>query len=101
MSDSTQCAAIGKAARLTNEEEWLLLSRGSDWPLMFLVEQCCHDGELLDLSLRETRMRRFPIEAAMECEEAIANVPREYAKELFFLVHWAVRIERARRRGHP
>jgi len=82
-------------------EEWLLSLDGSYWPLQFLIEQCCHDGELLDLALRETRMSQFPIEAAMACEEAISRVPLDYSDELFFMIYWSVRIERARRRGHP
>lgn len=82
-------------------EEWIDFLYRSDWPLLFLIEQCCHDGELLDLALRETRMRAFPIEAAVACEHAIARVPLDYADELFFMVYWAVRIERARRRGRP
>lgn len=82
-------------------QDWLMSLGGSYWPLWFLVEQSCFDGELLDRDLRETRLAKFPLEAIAACEQAIASVPMDYADELFFMVYWAVRIERARRRGRP
>ena len=82
-------------------EEWLQAIFESRWPLLFLIEQCCHDGELLDRDLRATRLSRFPHDAIGACEEAIAAAPPEYEDKLFFMIHWAVRIERARRRGRP
>lgn len=82
-------------------EEWLEAVNGSYWPLWFLIEQSCHDGEILDRDLRATRLAKYPLDAIAACEEAIASVPVEYETELFFIVHWAVRIERARRRGRP
>ena len=33
-------------------EEWLESLFESYWPLLFLIEQSCHDGELLDRDLR-------------------------------------------------
>lgn len=82
-------------------EEWLEAVWGSHWPLLFLIEQSCHDGELLDQDLRVTRLARYPLDAICACEEAIACVPWEYEKQIFFMIYWAVRIERARRRGRP
>ena len=82
-------------------EEWIGSLYRSYWPLWLLIEQSCHDGELLDLDLRATRLARFPPDAIAACEQAIGAVPQEYADELFFMVYWAVRIERARRRGRP
>src|SRR5687767_1555677 len=72
-------------------EEWLQSLVESYWPLLFLVEQCCHDGELLGRDLRASRLARFPHDAIAACEEAIAAVPEEHATELFFMIHWAVR----------
>ena len=68
-------------------------------PILFLIERCCHDGELLGRDLRETRLARFPLDTAIACERAIASVPLEIAESTFFLIYWAVRIERARRKG--
>jgi hypothetical protein len=82
-------------------EDWLIRLNEGNAPLLFLVEQACHDGELLDRQLRATRLAKFPISWIGACEEAIASVSPEYSDELFFLVYWAVRIERAARRGHP
>ena len=82
-------------------DEWVESLFESHWPLPFLIEQCCHDGELLPRDLRGTRLAAFPHDAIGACEQAIAAVPEEYATELFFMIHWAVRIERARRRGRP
>lgn len=82
-------------------EDWLVRLTDSNAPLLFLVEQCCHDGELLDRQLRATRLAKFPLPWIAACEEAIASVSPDYADELFFLVYWSVRIERARRRGTP
>lgn len=78
---------------------WLESVEGNVWPILFLIEQCCHDGELMDLGFRETRLAKFPLDAAIACERAIASVPEEIAEDVFFVVYWAVRIERARRRG--
>jgi hypothetical protein len=80
---------------------WLESLEGNYWPILFLIEQCCHDGGLLDLELRERRLSKFPLDAAIACEQAIASVPAEIAESLFFTIYWAVRIERARRRGRP
>lgn len=82
-------------------EEWLEDVDRSFWPLFFLIEQCCHDGELLELQMRESRLRRFPMESVQACEAAIASVPIERADDLFRVVSQAVRIERARRRNSP
>lgn len=71
------------------------------WPIFFLIEQCCHDGELLDLDLRETRLKKFPLDAAVASERAIGSVPEEIAESLFFLIYWVVRSEQAGRRGKP
>jgi hypothetical protein len=82
-------------------EDWLVFLTSHNAPLLFLIEQACHDGELLDRQLRATRLAKFPLAWIGACEEAIAAVPKDCADELFFMVYWSVRIERARRRGHP
>lgn len=82
-------------------EDWLMSLNRSYWPLWLLIEQSCRDGKLLERDLRATRLAKFPLEAIAACQVAIESVPQEYADELFFLVHWSVRIERARRRGRP
>jgi len=82
-------------------EEWLASLDRSNWPLWLLIEQSCHDGELLDRDLRLTRISSFPLGAIVACEELIASVPPDFEKELLFMVHWSVRIERARRLGRP
>ena len=82
-------------------DEWIHSLFESQWPLLFLIEQSCHDGELLDEDLRKTRLAKFPLDAIVANEEAIAAAPNGYEDALFFMIHWAVRIERARRRGRP
>jgi hypothetical protein len=94
-------AGFGEIPLGPEVENWLILLTDSNAPLLFLVEQACHDGELLDRQLRATRLAKFPLPWIAACEEAIAAVPADYANELFFMIYWAVRIERARRRGHP
>jgi hypothetical protein len=78
-------------------EAWLESIWCSDWPLQFLIERCCDDGELLPLELRETRLKVFPLAAVLACEDAIASAPCDYEDELFFIISWALRIDRARR----
>jgi len=78
-------------------DEWLESFWWSRWPVLFLIERCCHDGEVLTLDLRETRMMGFPIDAIAACEHALATVPADYEQELFFIVSWAVRFERGSR----
>ena len=68
-------------------EEWLESVFGSYWPLLFLIEQSCHDGELLDRDLRLTRLAKFPLDALAACEEAIATVPPDHEDKLFFMIH--------------
>src|SRR5690242_10792722 len=53
-------------------ENWLILLTDISAPLLFLVEQACHDGELLDRQLRATRLAKFPLPWIHACEEAIA-----------------------------
>ena len=78
-------------------QDWLDSIERSLWPVFFLIEQCCHDAELLDLQFRESRLCRFPIQGIQACEAAIASVPPEHADDLFRVIWQAVRIERARR----
>lgn len=101
IEDDLGAAGIWDFPECEDIYEWLASLEGNYWPILFLIERCCHDGELLDIDIRETRMAKFPLEAAVACERAIASVPEEIADDLFFLVYWAVRIERARRRGRP
>jgi hypothetical protein len=82
-------------------DEWIDSIYSSDWPLLFLIERCCDDGELLPLQIRESRLKGFPLESLWACESAIASAPLAYERQLFFMISWAVRIERARRHdGH-
>ena len=71
----------------------------SGFPLCFLIERCCHDGELMPRDLRQSRLSAFPPAWRVACEAAIAAAPVEDAYELFFFVYWSVRLERARRRA--
>jgi hypothetical protein len=92
-------AGYGDLPREPEIEEWLHSLWDSHWPLLFLVERCCDDGELLPLQLRESRLKDFPLDSVVACERAIAAVPYDYEEDLFRVISWAVRIERARRRA--
>jgi len=78
-------------------DEWLVDVATHRLPLLFLIERCCHEGELLPLELRESRLSTFPLDARIECERAIHRAPRDYAEALFRMIALAVGIERARR----
>ena len=71
----------------------------SGFPLCFLIERCCHDGELMPRDLRQSRLSAFPPAWRVACEAAIAAAPVEDADELFFFVYWSVGLERVRRRA--
>ena len=95
--DDLRLAGFSELPEDEEMETWLESVWCSDWPLLFLIERCCDDGELLPLQLRETRLQGFPLAAILACEDAIASAPCDYADELFFMISWAVRIDRARR----
>lgn len=101
MDDDWEPAGLFEFMFEPEVEKWLDAAERSYWPVFFLIEQCCHDGELLDLQLRESRLRPFPLESIQACEATIASAPAQIADDLFRVIWQAVRIERARRRGKP
>lgn len=77
--------------------DWLLTLDDSPFPVTFLIERCCDDGELLPEDIRETRLKDFPRHWVSACQTALNDAPEPFAEDLFFVIFWSVRIERARR----
>ncbi len=65
------------------------------------IEQCLHEGALLDCDLRALRLSRFSPAVAVRAERAIDRLPSEGAEAALGFIYWLVRIERARRTGEP
>ena len=78
-------------------EWWLDALHNPDIPVLLLKERCCHDGELLHMDMRETRLQEFPRRWRTACCAAIQEVVEYGGTELISVIAWAVRIERARR----
>jgi hypothetical protein len=78
-------------------EWWLAKLHNPDVPVLFLIERCCHEGELLHVDMRETRLQEFPKRWRTACRAAIQEVVEYGGVELISVIAWAVRIERARR----
>jgi len=72
-----------------------------DEDLVVPIEQCLHDGQLLDCEQRALRLSRFSSSTAVRAERAIDRLPEAGAEAALTFIYWLVRIERARRTGHP
>jgi hypothetical protein len=101
IDDDVAAAGLWDKPECEEIYQWLEKLGSNQWPLFFLIEQCSYDGELLDLDMRATRLSSFPLEATIACEHAIDSIPHDIFEDIIFVIHWAVRIERARRRGRP
>ncbi len=73
------------------------------WPdgLLVPLEQCCDAGVLLPPELRETRLRRFPLDLGARLEAAMRHIPPQVLAPLAMHVYWTVRCSRARRTVSP
>jgi hypothetical protein len=69
--------------------------------LAVAVEQCCHDGHVLPCELRVLRLQRFEPSTASDAVQALARLPGDGAEAALTFLCWYVRIERAKRTGHP
>ena len=69
---------------------WLDALNDSHVPVLFLIEQCCHDRELLHLDMRETRPKDFPKRWRDACRFALKEVVELGGLELIFVIAWAV-----------
>lgn len=79
--------------------EWV--AAVSDEGLQVAIEQCCHDGCLLDADRRALRMQRFPRATRVQCEDAIRGLPDDCGDTALMFICWWVRINRAHRTGSP
>ncbi|MCA2997674.1 MAG: hypothetical protein ING75_03635 [Rhodocyclaceae bacterium] len=90
-----------------DDDEWGLIERWLDSlccssiPLMFLIERCCGEDELLSQDMIDTRLKDFPAHWRSACLAAIGEAPEWLGDEILVVVAWAVRIERARRLAEP
>ena len=82
-------------------EEWLLSLEQSDAPLLWLIERCCDNGELLPEEMIETRLKDCSQDWISACLSAINAAPKEFAEELLCAMSLAVRVERNRRMTAP
>jgi hypothetical protein len=82
-------------------EGWLYSLFRAEIPLLFLIERCCDDGELLPRDMIDTRLQHFPDDWRSACLSAIDDAPEWLGEEIIMVVAWAVRIERARRIAEP
>jgi hypothetical protein len=76
---------------------WLYSLFRAEVPLLFLIERCCDDVELLPRDMLDTRLQHFPDHWRSACLSAIEEAPQWLGEEIVIVVAWAVRIERARR----
>ena len=82
-------------------EEWLLSLEQSDAPLLWLIERCCDNGELLPDEMIETRLKDCSQDWISACMSAINAAPEEFAGEVLGAVSMAVRVERIQRGTKP
>jgi hypothetical protein len=83
------------------EEWWDWLCEGEDWCLLLAIEQSCDQGVLLPWDMRAVRLKTLPRERLAQLHWFLESCPRHILVHLVLYTYWAVRSERARRRGSP
>ena len=82
-------------------EDWLLEIQQSDAPLLWLIERCFDNGELLPIQMIETRLKNCSQDWISACMSAINAAPTACASEVLGVVSFAVRVERNGRATKP
>ena len=82
-------------------EDWLLEIQQSDAPLLWLIERCLDNGELLPIQMIETRLKDCSQDWISACMSAINAAPTAFASEVLGVVSFAVRVERNGRATKP
>ncbi len=73
----------------------------SEAPLLWLIERCLDNGELLPDELIETRLKDCSQNWISACLSAIKAAPEEFAREVLGAVLMAMRVERNKRDTKP